>query len=125
MTVIEGKEKMKDGYRRFKLPEKVNDDYEGLREIMIRRFNHKEWRYPDLIVIDGGKAHKETAERVLAHLGLLIPVVSVVKDDRHKAKDILGSKVHVDYHKKEILLANQEAHRFAIGYHKLLRDKAL
>jgi excinuclease ABC subunit C len=125
MTVIEGKEKMKEEYRRFKLPEKTNDDYEGLREIMLRRFNHKEWRYPDLIVIDGGIAHKQTAERVLAHLGLLIPIVSVVKDDRHKPKDILGPVLHVDNHKKEILLANAESHRFAIGYHKVLRNKVV
>jgi excinuclease ABC subunit C len=123
MTVIEGKEKCKNEYRRFKLPEKTNDDYEGLREIMLRRFNHKEWRFPDLVVIDGGVGHKQTAEKVLAHLGLLIPVVSVVKNEKHKPKDILGPKVHVDYHTKEILLANAEAHRFAIGYHKTLRDK--
>jgi excinuclease ABC subunit C len=123
MTVIEGKEKCKAEYRRFKLPEKTNDDYEGLREVLLRRFNHKEWRFPDLIVIDGGVGHKQTAEKVLAHLGLIIPVVSVVKDDRHKPKDILGPKIHVDNHKKEILLANAEAHRFAIGYHKTLRNK--
>jgi excinuclease ABC subunit C len=123
MTVIEGKEKNTNEYRRFKLPEKINDDYAGLREIMLRRFNHKEWRYPDLIVVDGGVGHKQTAEKVLASLGLHIPTVSVVKDDRHKPKDILGLPVHVDYHKKEILLANAEAHRFAIGYHKLLRNK--
>lgn len=123
MTVIEGKEKMKDEYRRFKLPERTNDDYEGLREIMLRRFNHKEWRYPDLIVIDGGTAHKQTAEKVLASLGLSIPVVSVVKDERHKPKDILGRPEHVDNNKKEILLANSESHRFAIGYHKVLRNK--
>lgn len=123
MVVIEGKEKMKADYRRFKLPEKTNDDYEGLREIMLRRFNHKEWRYPDLAVIDGGVGHKQTAEKVLASLGLLIPVVSVVKDERHKPKNILGRAEHVDNHKKEILLANQEAHRFAIGYHKVLRNK--
>lgn len=123
MTVIEGKEKAKEVYRKFKLPESVNDDYEGLREILTRRFGHKEWRYPDLIVIDGGLAHKQTAEKVLASLSLPIPCVSVVKDERHKPKDILGDKVHVDYHKKEILLANSEAHRFAITYHKTLRDK--
>ncbi len=123
MTVIFGKEKDKEEYRKFKLPEKINDDYEGLREILTRRFSHKEWRYPDLIVIDGGLGHKQTAERLLASFGLMIPVVSVVKDDRHKPKDILGDKVHVDYHKKEILLANGEAHRFAIGYHKTLRNK--
>lgn len=123
MTVIEGKEKNKNEYRKFKLPEKINDDYEGLREILTRRFSHKEWRYPDLIVIDGGLAHKQTAERVIASLGLSIPCVSVVKDDRHKPKDILGDAVHVDYHKKDILLVNAEAHRFAISYHKTLRSK--
>ncbi len=123
MTVIEGGRKDTNGYRKFKLEEGLNDDYEGLRQMLRRRFGHTEWRYPDLIVIDGGKTHKETAEKVLAALGLPIPCVSVVKDERHKPKDILGDKVHVDYHKKEILLANSEAHRFAIGYHKTLRNK--
>ena len=123
MVVMEGKDRAQEHYRKFKLEEKVNDDYEGLRQILTRRFSHKEWRYPDLIVIDGGIAHKQVAERLLASLNLLIPCVSVVKDERHKAKDILGDKVHVDYHKKEILLANVEAHRFAIGYHKTLRNK--
>ncbi|MDB5260169.1 MAG: UvrABC system protein [Candidatus Nomurabacteria bacterium] len=125
MVVMEGKEKAKDQYRRFKLEEKVNDDYEGLRQILLRRFNHKEWRYPDLIVIDGGVGHKQTADKVLAHLNLHIPTVSVVKDDRHKPKDILGDKVHVDNHKKEILLANSEAHRFSIGYHRTLRNRLI
>lgn len=123
MTVIEGRDKAKDEYRKFKLPEKTNDDYEGLREILRRRLKHTEWKYPDLIVIDGGLAHKHTAEVVLAEAGILIPCVSVVKDERHKPKDILGRKEHVDNHKKEILLANDEAHRFAITYHKLLRNK--
>lgn len=123
MVVLEGGHLEKNEYRKFKLEENVNDDYEGLRQIMLRRFSHKEWQYPDLVVIDGGVAHKQTAERVLASLGLLIPCVSVVKDERHKPKDILGDKVHVDYHKKDILLANGEAHRFAIKYHKTLRDK--
>lgn len=123
MTVIEGKEKMTDEYRKFKLPERTNDDYAGLHEIILRRFGHKEWRYPDLIVIDGGVGHKQTAEKILAGLGLLIPVVSVVKDERHKPKDILGASLHVDNHKKEILLVNAEAHRFAIGYHKVLRNR--
>jgi excinuclease ABC subunit C len=77
------------------------------------------------VVIDGGLAHKQVAEKVLVSLGLLIPCVSVVKDERHKPKDILGDKVHVDYHKKDILLVNNEAHRFAIGYHKTLRNKRL
>lgn len=123
MVVLEGKDKAKEGYRRFKLEENINDDYEGLRQLLLRRFKHAEWRFPDLIVIDGGQAHKHVAEKVIAGMNLVIPCVSVVKDERHKPKDILGDKVHVDYHKKEILLANSEAHRFAIGYHKTLRNK--
>lgn len=123
MVVLDGKERDSSQYRKFKLEEYRNDDYEGLRQILLRRFSHKEWRYPDLMVIDGGLPHKQIAEKVLASLGLLIPCVSVVKDERHKPKDILGDKVHVDYHKKEILLANAEAHRFAITYHKTLRNK--
>ncbi len=123
MVVLDGKEKAKDSYRKFKLEEKVNDDYEGLRQILTRRFSHPEWRYPDLLVLDGGLPHKQIAEKFLASRGLHIPCVSVVKDERHKPKDILGDKVHVDYHKKEILLANSEAHRFAITYHKTLRNK--
>jgi excinuclease ABC subunit C len=125
MTVISGRDKEKSEYRKFKLPESVNNDYAGLREILTRRFSHTEWQYPDLIVIDGGVAHKQTAEKVLAGLGLLIPCVSVVKDERHKPKDILGDKIHVDYHTREILLANSEAHRFAITYHKALRNKVI
>ncbi|MEI6810733.1 MAG: GIY-YIG nuclease family protein [Candidatus Nomurabacteria bacterium] len=125
MTVIEGKEKNTDEYRKFKLPENINDDYRGLREILTRRFSHKEWRYPDLIVIDGGLAHKQTAEKVLALINISIPCVSVVKDVHHKPKEVLGRKEHVDYHTKEIFLGNSEAHRFAIGYHKHLRDKRI
>lgn len=125
MVVIEGRHLEKNEYRKFKLEEGINDDYEGLRQILQRRFSHREWRYPDLIVVDGGIAHKQTAEKVLASLSLLIPCVSVVKDEKHKPKDILGDKVHVDYNKKDILLANTEAHRFAIGYHKTLRNKRL
>jgi excinuclease ABC subunit C len=123
MVVIEGGQKLQSDYRKFKLEEKINDDYEGLRQILKRRFSHTEWRYPDLVVIDGGEVHKTVAEKTLASLQLLIPCVSVVKNERHKPKDILGDKVHVDYHKKEILFANSEAHRFAITYHKTLRNK--
>ena len=123
MTVIEGREKKKDEYRKFKLTEKVNDDYEGLREVLKRRLNHPEWRYPDLIVFDGGIAHKQTGEKVLAEASVLIPCVSVVKDEKHKPKDILGDKEIINYYKKEILLANNESHRFSIAYHRTLREK--
>ena len=123
MVVIEGKEKIKSEYKKFKLTENINDDYAGITEILRRRFKHTEWKNPDLIVIDGGETHKKIVDKLLVEMNVLIPCVSVVKDDRHKPKDIIGNKVHVDYHKKEILLVNSEAHRFAISYHKRLRNK--
>lgn len=125
MTVIDGGMKDKKSYRKFLLPERVNDDYAGLTEILKRRLLHTDWQYPDLIVVDGGEVHRALAERVVAAEGKLVPVVSVVKDKAHKPKDILGNKVHVDNHKKDILLANSEAHRFAITFHKAKRNKAL
>ncbi len=125
MTVIEGGEKDKSSYRKFLLEEGVNDDYGGLAILLKRRFAHVEWRSPDLVVVDGGEVHRALAESLLSKSGILVPVVSVVKDKSHKAKDILGNKVHVNNHKKDILLANLEAHRFAITFHKQKRSKAL
>lgn len=125
MTVIENGEKDKSSYRKFLLKEKVNDDYKGLEEILKRRFTHREWKFPDVIVVDGGEAHLALAERVLSLLAIPVAIVAVVKDKSHKPKDILGSKEHVYNHKKDILLANNEAHRFAITFHKDKRNKAL
>lgn len=124
MTVIENGEKDKNSYRKFLLEEKINDDYQGLEEILKRRFTHTEWKFPDVIVVDGGEAHLALAERVLSLLAIPVAVVAVVKDKSHNPKDILGSKVHVYNHKKDILLANNEAHRFAITFHKEKRNKA-
>lgn len=125
MSVIEGNEKEIGEYRKFKLTEKINDDYAGLREILRRRLSHTEWRLPDLFVFDGGLGQKQIGEKILVEFGVIIPCVSVVKDDKHKPRDILGDKIYIDNYKKAILLANYEAHRFAISYHKQLRDKII
>jgi len=94
-----------------------------LREILDRRFAHKEWSYPDLIVVDGGVAQINIAKKILKKFNLEIPIVSVLKDDRHKPKDILGESKEKLKYKKDILLSNSEAHRFAITYHKSMRNK--
>jgi excinuclease UvrABC nuclease subunit len=76
--------------------------------------------------VDGGLPQKNTAETVLKNLGIHdIEVVSVVKDEKHKPKAFLGKKSIIEKYKKELLLANNEAHRFAITYHKLLRGKQM
>jgi excinuclease ABC subunit C len=94
-----------------------------LKEVLERRFNHPEWTYPSFIVVDGGKAQINTTEKILKNLNLNIPVVSVLKDERHKPKDILGDKNLARKYEREILLVNSEAHRFAITYHKQMRNK--
>lgn len=119
MTVVEDGEPAKQEYRKFKLRSDKNDDVGNLRETLERRLNHSEWKMPDLIVVDGGLGQLNAAREVLKNKGLEISVSSVVKDERHKAREILGDKRH----SREILLANVEAHRFAIIYHRKLRGK--
>lgn len=124
MVVVLGGEPDKSEYRKFKIKTVAGaDDTASLAEILRRRFGHPEWTYPRLIVIDGGIAQKSRAQKVLKDLGLGIPVVSVVKDERHRPREILGSKEHFRKREREILLANSEAHRFAIAYHRTLRDR--
>ena len=126
MTVVEDGELAKSQYRKFKIcadnlpaSRHGNDDTGNLKETLTRRFAHPEWRFPNLIVVDGGRGQINAAKEVLKYIGLDISVVSVVKDERHKAREIIGDQKH----SREVLLANSEAHRFAIGYHRKLRGK--
>ena len=125
MTVAVGGELDKSQYRKFKIRvARQNDDNKTLEELLTRRFNHPEWGTPDLIVVDGSTAQKNTAERILLARNLTIPVVAVVKNEQHKPSHIAGDSAIVKDHKIEILLVNAEAHRFAITYHKKLRTDA-
>jgi excinuclease UvrABC nuclease subunit len=117
MTVMENGQIKKSEYKKFILRDtKRGDDIGGLREILTRRFKHPEWKMPNLIVVDGGNNQLNMAKKIIEN----IDVVSVLKDDKHKPKDILGDKKKAEKFKKEILLVNNEAHRFAIGF---LRQK--
>ena len=122
MTVEEDEAKRSE-YRKFKIKDNPGvNDIKALSEILSRRLAHIEWRIPNLIVVDGGTAQKRAMEKVLKTNLANIPVVSVVKDERHRPKQILGDKKWLKY-EKEILLANFEAHRYAITFHKQLRNK--
>lgn len=123
MVVLENSEPQKSEYRKFKLPEKINDDYGALREMLLRRFSHTEWHFPDLIVIDGGPGQMNIAKEVLQENKLTIPLVSVVKNKAHKPDHFLGEHEFLKMYKKEILLTNSESHRFAMSYHTQLRNK--
>lgn len=125
MVVVENGQVQKGQYRKFKIRTSTNDDNASLREMLSRRFGHTEWSMPKLIVIDGGKAQVNTAEQALKKWGLAIPVLGVVKDEHHRPKNILGKKSLVDTHGDTALLANSEAHRFSIAYHRDLRSREL
>ncbi len=124
MTVVENGQPQKGEYRKFNIKtQKDTNDTGALIEVLDRRMGHAEWNYPNLIVVDGGTAQINAARSVLGRLGVRTPIVSVLKDERHKAKDIKGDSVYARKYEKEILLANSEAHRFAITFHKLRRSK--
>ena len=116
MTVVEDGEVNKNEYRKFKIKNYTSaNDTGALLEVLERRFSHPEWPMPKLIVIDGGKAQLNTALNFQKKVGLAIPTVSVVKDEHHRPKQILG-KNPLPALQRLILLANSEAHRFAIAY---------
>ncbi len=122
MTVFENGETNKNEYRKFKLKNNMKgSDTHALAEILERRLRHPEWRYPNLIVVDGSIAQKRVAERVLRNVGAVIPVVAVTKDKKHKPKDIKGQKDLILKYEQDILHVNAESHRFAIKYHRELR----
>jgi excinuclease ABC subunit C len=126
MTVLENGVVNKSAYRKFILRNTPKgDDLRGLVEILSRRFKHTEWSLPDLIVIDGGMTHLKTAQSFVKSINLGIPIVSVVKDDKHKAREILGNESVAKKYKKEIILINSEAHRFAIGFYRSKHRKSL
>jgi excinuclease ABC subunit C len=125
MVVLENGEVKKSDYRKFKIKTATNDDNASLREMLERRFAHTEWPMPKLIVIDGGKAQVNTTRKALAEWGLGIPVVGVVKDEFHRPREIIGDARARTAYDRAILLANSEAHRFAIAYHRTVRGKTM
>ena len=139
MVVYEkGKPKRSD-YRKFKLRTVTGpDDYASMHEVLTRRFLHgmKEQdemnsfaRFPDIIMMDGGRGQVNVCLEVLEELGLDIPVCGMVKDDNHRTRGLYFNNIEIpiDRHGegfKLITRIQDEAHRFAIEYHRSLRSKS-
>ena len=135
-----GKPKRND-YRKFKIKGVEGaDDYGSMREVLTRRFTHglKEREeskelggftaFPDLILMDGGRGQVNIALEVLEQLHLDIPVCGMVKDDRHRTRGLYyhNQEIEIDRNSEAFRLITRiqdEAHRFAITYHKQLRGK--
>jgi excinuclease UvrABC nuclease subunit len=123
MTVVEDGIPKKSDYRKFKIKNAKSGDVAALREVLERRLAHDEWPLPKIIVMDGGVSQFNIADKVLAEHGYVIPIVSVVKNERHQPREILGDKELRRKYELEIILANAEAHRFAIKYHREKRGR--
>lgn len=123
MTVVQGGETYPGAYRKFKIRSATNNDVGALKEVLQRRLAHPEWPLPRVVVVDGSTAQMNAAKRVLAQTGVVVPVVGVVKNDAHKPERLAGDKGVITAHEKDILLANNEAHRFAITWHRKRRGR--
>ena len=141
MVVYERGRPKRNDYRKFKIKGiKGADDYGSMREVLTRRFTHglKERRenkelgkftvFPDLILMDGGKGQVNVALQVLDELHLNIPVCGMVKDDYHRTRGLYyhNEEIPIDKSSEAFRLITRiqdEAHRFAIEYHRQLRSK--
>ncbi|HWQ59660.1 MAG TPA: UvrB/UvrC motif-containing protein [Candidatus Fimivivens sp.] len=127
MTVLRGIVPDKDSYRKFLLRgAHAGNDLAALEEILRRRARHAEWGTPDIIVVDGSVLQKGVAERVLAESGDAFAgtrIVGVVKNAKHQPERLIGDREVIADYRRAILLANAEAHRFAITYHRKRRGK--
>lgn len=123
MTVVTDGRADKNEYRKFRIRGfDSSNDVGALEEVMKRRLGHPEWLYPNLVVVDGSTAQKRRIETLFNTLGVQIPVIAVVKDERHKPKAMLGNKELIEKHANNIILANAESHRFSVAYHTKLRS---
>lgn len=103
------------------------DDYASMEEVLTRRLSHYE-NYPDLIMMDGGRGQVNIALKVMQQLNIEVPVCGMVKDDKHRTRGIYFHNIElpVDRDSEAFRLVTRiqdEAHRFAIEYHRSLRSK--
>ena len=125
MTVVNNGEMIKGAYRKFKIQTATNDDVASLKEALSRRLNHTEWPLPRVFVVDGGKGQMNAARKILQQAGVGVPLVGVVKNEFHKPQKLIGDLRAIEAYEKDILLANSEAHRFGITWHRTRRRRAM
>jgi len=154
MVVYEGGRPRRNDYRKFKIRTVQGpNDYASMEEVLTRRFEHglsereelmametadgdpgnmerfgSFTRFPDLIMMDGGRGQVNVALKVLERLGLSIPVCGMVKDDNHRTRGLYYQNVEIPIDRysegfKLITRIQDEAHRFAIEYHRSLRSQ--
>lgn len=124
MVAMQDGKPMKENYKKFILRGKHGgNDLTALQEILERRLKHLEWTLPNIVVVDGADLQVSAAKQTLLAFRLAIPIVGVVKNTKHKPERFIGEQTIVKRFQKDILLANSEAHRFAITFHRRRRRK--
>ena len=136
MVVCEKGRPKRSDYRKFKIKwVQGPNDYASMEEVLTRRFTHESngefdsfARLPDLILMDGGRGQVNIALKVLNDLGIRIPVCGMVKDDHHRTRGLYFNNVEIPIDTSSegfrlITRIQDEAHRFAIEYHRSLRSK--
>ena len=128
MVVFEKGRPKRSDYRKFRIRGvQGEDDYASMEEVLTRRLSHYE-NYPDLIMMDGGRGQVNIALKVMQQLNIEVPVCGMVKDDKHRTRGIYFHNIElpVDRDSEAFRLVTRiqdEAHRFAIEYHRSLRSK--
>ncbi len=128
MVVFEKGRPKRSDYRKFRIRGVQGvDDYASMEEVLTRRLSHYE-NYPDLIMMDGGRGQVNIALKVMQQLNIEVPVCGMVKDDKHRTRGIYFHNIElpVDRDSEAFRLVTRiqdEAHRFAIEYHRSLRSK--
>ncbi len=129
VVFVDGKPKKSD-YRKFRIKSVAGpNDYACMEEVLTRRFENHAEILPDLILMDGGRGQVNICLKVLEKLGIDVPVCGMVKDDKHRTRGIYYNNVELPIDTssngfKLVTRIQDEAHRFAIEYHRLLRTKA-
>lgn len=138
MVVFEDGKPKKGNYKRFSIRDlEGQDDYASMHQVVTRRFQHfinEDPGFeiqPDLLLIDGGVVHAQTACNALDQLGISLPVFGMVKDDRHRTRALVtsdGQEIAIDAQQSVFSFIGsiqEETHRFAITYHRQLRSNRL
>jgi len=121
MVVFENGKPDKNEYRKFKIRTVIGSNDVGmLTEVLGRRFKRTDWPMPDLVLIDGGLAQTNAAYRAMRTAGAKIPIVGLAKGPERKRNDLIGAAPK-NVSLKTLIQVRDEAHRFAISYHKALR----
>lgn len=128
MVVFDSAGPLKDQYRKFKIKTVVGQsDVDCLEEVIRRRLLHREWPFPNVFLIDGGRPQVNRVEKVLQEFHVMIPVVGIAKGPDRKKNEFTFSKPerafvnYVNEHQEILIRVRDEAHRFAITFQKSLR----